>query len=711
MATSTLAVRVSAAPQDLTALELGELMQMDVTLVTAQKRTEDSSVVPVSIAVVKAERIAAAGLTSTHDLQTVAPGVTTSGIVGLMLPYIRGIGTDNITSIEPSVTVYVDGAYQAHRSQSVFDLADVEQVEILKGPQGTLYGRNTAAGAIKITTRGPSDHFESSAQITAGNLGLRDGSVFVAGPISERIRASFSAHGRQMDGFYDNILGLPVPKAEDFSTFRGRLQVDLTANLDAELLVRRLRQDNSVNAASELSGHSIPALMGYPVATAPFTSASEVTDAPNRIDSTGTALKLNWRMRGHQLQSISSYDDLNFRKDFDLDATSMPQTTLRIRSPNHAFTQELLLTPLTASARLEWLLGAFYLNGSAGFDPLMVQQRSPSGAPVTQTTYGRTHTESYAVFGDGTLMVTDKLSFSAGLRHSNERKHLTNSAQGVTGRPLMSYPSRDHDWDDLGYRFALKYGDTHSLLYAKTETGSKSGTLNHFSPANPGPTASESIRSYEIGFKRALASMPARLSAAAFYNDYRDVQLQLVDRVANTSLYGAADKAETYGLDADVEIKLGRYWRVDAGLQCLTAHYLDSPIAGVQLASASGGHEPSAAMNLRGQRLSRSPKFSANVGTSFEYPLAGGNVFASGNYYRSSRLYFEPANIYAQDAFGVLNVRAGYRSAAGWYGYAWARNLTDETYLTGIQLTRFSAFAQHAEPRTYGVTFGYSWGE
>jgi iron complex outermembrane receptor protein len=701
---------LAAADDDLSHLDLVTLMEMDVTLVTAQKRTENVNSVPISMHVVKADRINGLKLDSSADLQIVAPGLTTTSNAFWMLPFIRGVGTDiNSSGIEPSVAIYVDGIYQAARVQTLVDLTGVEQIEILKGPQGTLYGRNATGGAINITTRGPSKEHSGFIDVSTGNLDLRDASAFVSGPLSAGVRASFSAHSRTRDGYYRNLLTGDNVGGEDFYSLNGRLQFDLSEALQAEILLKYLQRDDASNYATELSHNSIPSLLGAQVTTIPYTTAANLNSDPYSHKDSTAAVKLNWELSTWQVRSTSAYSAQRQHILVDFDASSATLTHMRAYEGSHAFTQEVQLMPLREAERLNWLLGVFYIDSSDGFTPILVDATVPILGEITQSISGTVKTRAYAVFGEATLAVTDAWSVTSGLRYSSEQKRLVDSTAGLQGTPLTAFPDHAHEWDDVSYRLVAKYATGASTLYAKTETGFKSGVYNNSNPLNPGPIDPEQITAYELGWKTAVPNLPVRIATAAFFNDYRDLQIQVVDVRDGVTTLVQGKQARTYGMDLNAEIKANSHWTIGAGVAWLEAEYRDFIASGILVPSATGGNSP-AQLNLGGNRLARSPQLAANLTASFEYPLASGTLLAATNYYRSSRLYFDPANAYSQKPFGIASTRVSYRSIAGWSVAAWVRNLTDEVYLSSVIPGQLGAFGQYSEPRTYGLSAGYSFG-
>lgn len=700
----------AANEHDLTQLDLSTLMDMDVTLVTAQKRTENVNAVPISISVLKRDRLGRDALDSTADLQTVVPGLTTTNFVGFMLPYIRGVGTDNVTSIEPSVSIYVDDVFQVERSQTFVDLADIEQIEVLRGPQGTLYGRNTTAGAIKITTRGPTDHWVGDARVTSGNYDLRDASVFVAGPLNERTRISLAGHARDRDSYYRDLQGDRIPDGETFYALNGRIQLDLTSDLSAELSLKYFSRDDTVSASNEVNTNSAAALLGIPVSTEPFVSASDQLDAPNRLITQTAALKLDWNTPWTRVRSTTAYTHLHHRSAYDLDATAAPLIYITQDAPSRTLTQELQFSPAQSATRVDWLAGVFYMDSSVGFDPLLIAAEDIGVGTIRQVVHSDAQTQAYAAFGEATWRFDHGFAVTGGLRYSNETKRLVDTSYELTGMPLVRFADRAKNWDDVNYRLIASHTTARTMVYAKTETGFKSGAYNNYNPVHPGPIGPETITAYELGLKHSLHSAPVHVSLAAFYNDIEDLQLQALDANSLSQVFIQAPHATAYGIDTQIDWKPSERWTIGAGLAWLEAEFDTFYADGIVVRSLVAGNEVANGVNLEGNRLPRSPRLTGNLNVSFAYPLGPGSLIGAANFYSSSRVYFGAANEYGQGAFEVLNASVEYRSAAGWSVSGWVKNLADATYLSSVFPTPMSTIGRYAEPRTYGVSVGYAFG-
>jgi iron complex outermembrane recepter protein len=688
------------ATEDLSQLDLTKLMSMDVVLVNAQKRTENVTEVPISMTVLKAESLERTNLDTSYDLQTVVPGLVTLPRAGVMLPYIRGVGTDNAASMEPSVSVYVDEVYQPDNAQNFVNFADVEQIEVLRGPQGTLYGRNTTGGAINITTRGPSDRFEGAAEVQTGNLNLRDGSVFVSGPLNERVRASLAAQARQKDSFYDNTAGFEDLHSENFYTLHGRLQVDLTPTLSAEILAKYLDRDDGAVTSTELSGRSVAQVYGIPVATRPFTTAIRPEQGRNRVTTFNTALKLNWRGPLVNVRSITSYNDVTQRLGYDLDGSAVALLDVEQTGGSHAITQELQFSPAREHERIDWIAGAFYMDNEVASGPTTVQTMQPT--PLTIVIDGGLDTKAFAAYGEGTYKLTDAFSLTAGARYSNEYKSLVTTDIDLLGQRYN--PTREARWENVSYRLVAKYKLERSTLYAKTETGFKSDLPGLRAEQYP-----EQIKSYEVGLKHGFSFIPAQFNAAAFFNEYQHLQLGFGDILSTAADISTPPDGQAYGIDTSLDTKLGEHWMVNLGATWLEATYHNF-VSSALVPGPIAGNVAIAGVDMEGNHLGRSPEFTGNVAVSFDYPVGPGSLTGTANYYRTSRIYFEPSNLYSQPEMGLLNASLGYRAKGGWHVAAWARNLTNKAYFTSILPTQLAVLGQYGEPRTYGLSVGYSFG-
>ena len=708
-----LAVASGAGPtDDLSLLDLHTLMGMDVTLVSAQKRLEDVNSVPISMVVVKSDAIDNMHLQDTADLQTAVPGLTTTTSFDFVLPYIRGVGTDiTANGIEPSVAVYVDGVYQSDRTETWVDLYDVDQIEVLKGPQGTLYGRNATGGAININTRAPTDTFTGYIQATGGNFELRDSTLFVSGPLGDRLKVSISAHLHERDGDVRNLYNGEDVNNENYRSVHGRLQLDLTSTLRAELLVKYFNQLQGTLYNTALSNEPPDRPLDPPVTTRPFYTYSTLSNESHGLDNSTTALKINWDPGSLRLQSITSYNEQRQLLESETQSTFTTFQDFFIYDSAHWFTQEIQITPAGSDSKLNWLAGAFEINSAAALAPIAAYITTPTVSAFESLVTGEVTTQASAAFGEITWSFTDAFSMTGGLRYSNEVKKLENTGTGTMGSALTYIPDESHRWDAVNYRVVAKYTMNQTLFYAKTETAFKSGAYNDLNPRDPGPIDPEKITAYEIGVKTPVADFPMWIDVAAFYNDYRDLQLQVTEANGNgLTSFVQAPRAVAYGLDANVHWRVSPHWNVESGISLLDAKYREFDTPGILVPSPSGGNVPAPTLELDGNRLSRSPALTGNIAATYTRAVGTGTASAGVNYYHSSRLYFDPANRYSQSSYDLLGAHLDYNPTKRWHLAGWARNLTNTTYLSAVNLYASGTLAKYSDPRTYGLTFGYSFG-
>ena len=689
----------------------GETLVLEEIIVSAQRRDESLSGVPVSVTALSSENIESMNLVSTTDLQVVAPGLTVTHNAAFPLLFIRGVGTDiQSPGVESSVAVYVDGVYQSQTGNILKNMSNVERVEVLKGPQGTLYGRNATGGAINIITKAPSEEWTGSIEAGTGDKSLFETSGFISGPVSDNVRFALSGQYYDKDGYNTNIVTGQNIGDEHYYSFDGKIDVDFSENFNIRLMGNYFKRDDTYSSTlNEVSGTSLPAALGFTAVGDPRTLSVNQDGLGSEIESYTLGVKAQLATPYVDITSITSYMDFKilYRIDFDLSTA----TLVHFR-PDHygdAFTQEFQFTPGYDVDRLDWIVGAFYLKDDTGFDPFLYDTTDPMFGPVTVTNTARVITDAFAVFGEATYDITDKLSFTGGLRYSYEDKSLEDREFGILGLAVQGFPNLSESWDDFNYRAVLKYDMGDTMMYAKHETGFKSGTFNTANPATPGPVDPENIKAYELGLKTKLFDNRVSLNTALFYNDYKNLQIQIIDTVSGGSSFDQAPKAETYGFDLEINALVSENLRVFAGANYLHAEYEEYISAGALVPNPIGGNVPQPGLDLSGKKLMRSPEFTFNVGAQFSVPLEAGELTANVNYYHSSRIYFDPANISSQGAYGLLDANIEFRHAdSGFSMMVWGKNLTDEDYLFTKVVGAMGIGGGWADPVSYGVRVKYS---
>jgi iron complex outermembrane receptor protein len=693
---------------------------LETILVTAQRRSENLQDVGMAVAVLDADTLLDAGVTDAMQLQTVVPSLTYVATGYSAQPYLRGIGTRLSTvGLEPSIATYIDDRYVARPFAAMFDMLDVERVEVLKGPQGMLYGRNAAGGAIRAITGDPD---EPAVEIAgrAGAYAERRLSVVAGGPLADTWRGQIAAAIERRDGFAANLVPEGRATADDVDrvAYRGKLLWDATDTITAKLGLSWWKYTDwggrDVIAAGVPEANRGGALYGGLTSRERDRVATTLT-ADNDLSELAADLRFDVRLANLDFVSVTTYADAEFDQVFDIDASSVALVDLLAIEPSETLSQEFQLLS-REGASLEWLAGVYLYRQDAAntyifLDAVSAQPTLDVGTDVTN---GRQDvlTEAYALFAQAAYPLGERWTGRFGGRFSSEHKRatLTDVAGAMTNVPTPY--ADEHDWDQFTPRVSLEYRGDFGLAYATYSRGFKSGGYNY--PASINPVLNpETLDSYEIGVKSDLANDRLQLSSALFSYDFRDLQVTRGGSGTFITTENAAS-ARVRGLELDLRAAVSSTLSIDFGLALIDSEYTDYTAAVLvpQLAPPYGSAPLPGGLDVRGRPLLRSPDRAAYVGIHYERPLAsGGRIPVSIDYSYKGSYYFDFSAVpetewLKQDAYGVLNIRAAYSSAqGGWEIGVWGRNVTDASYYEDAVLITASSRIVYADPRTYGVDF------
>ncbi|MES2986334.1 MAG: TonB-dependent receptor [Pseudomonadota bacterium] len=663
-------------------------------VVTGVQRREQAVVdVPIAMTSVSGDTIQKAGLTSLTDMSALSPGLVITRSTGFVRPVIRGVGSQ-VTSLgaDANVAVYLDGVYRPNQQSNQFSLADIERVEVLKGPQGTLFGRNATGGAIVITTKRPS-LTEASGSLSAsyGRFNERELRGYFTAPISSTVGISLSFDSREDDGYARDAL-LNKAVADHHETL-GRVKLLFQPSSDVSVILSayRLKFDDNTGAVFDiLNGNTVNF-------TAPhYPNPREVaqTFIPSiKVDSWGTDAQVEWNLGGAKFKSITSYADADFYFRGDLDGTVPNTAATTFRTLQRTFTQELSLSS-AGPGRFQWSVGGFYYNDK-GDQPYLLSTTDVFSLSAS------IDTQSWAAFGEVEYEPVDGLHLLAGLRYSSETRDFNQlRAGGATNFGKKT-------WTDVTPRASIRYSVTdRSNIYATYSQGFKSGTFNvtanSRTPVNP-----EQITAYEVGYK--YAGRRTSLGLSAFYYDYKDLQVQALPPGATLTSLLNAGVVHSYGADAEITTSLNDRWDVRAGVAYLHARYASFTNASVFVPLANGhGNSSVAPYNATGKNVEFSPEFTGHVSVTYTAPVGDGEISSTLTASHSGSYFFEPTNRIRSGDQTILNGQITWHPGNnGLELGVWAQNITDQVYPQIVTFSTAGDRVAYARPRTYGVKLGY----
>jgi iron complex outermembrane receptor protein len=703
---------------------LAQTSTVDELVVTAQKREESLQDIPAAVSAIGAEAIADRGLRTVQDLQYLTPSFQAGTGFNTTVIFLRGVGQ---SVGQPGVAMHVDGIYQPRSFQTALSQVDLARIEVLRGPQGTLYGRNATAGAVNFITNAPTDTFEGYVMGGYGSFDTAKLQGVVNMPISDRLRARVAVdYSNQGEGYIENIIpGGPDLGALETLQGRIRLQYDLNEDATIDLSLFGLKQEgvgeylllhNFPTAASIARN---PYLANVIVPFEPWkTSANRESD--REAEAYGGTLTLTWNVGENTvLKSLTSFARYNYDNTFDADGAQLDIFPTWNRLNSRTITQEFNLS--SKSGPVDWLVGAYILDDKAQSYTryqfplgLALSVGGPRVIPngnlnIVTAPYKIT---SYAAFADATWNVSDRFRVLVGGRYSEEEQDRVgwNIAGPVFvpafGISIISAActacfnqAKFHSFTPrLGVQYDL---DEDKNLYFTISKGFKSGGIN---APSLGPTATafapEKLLAYEGGFKSRLFDRSVTFNATAFYYDYTDFQLSQI--IGLSGFITNASAASVKGLEFEGAWTPDEHWSLLGNLSLLDAKY-DAFINTDGLAPELG------VQNLEGKRLNYSPEASGNIGVQYRTDeLSFGRLSARADLYMTSKIYFREFNLPldAQDAYSRLDLNFIWDSVGEKFrARAYVNNATNEAYISTLATSdNFGArYINWAPPRTYGL--------
>ncbi len=693
---------------------------VDEIIVTAQKKSESLQRVPLAVSAVSGDDLRASGAQNLEGLQSSVPNLNIGQNNGVARITIRGIGLDNNSpSAEGSIAFHLDGVFVQRSQAALAGLYDLERVEVLRGPQGTLYGRNATGGSINVITAKPTDTFEGYVR---GSFGNRDNIGFegaVSGPLGDSIRARLSFKTSDRDGYGRNIItGTQIDDLKERSV-RGQLLFLGGEKFDFLVSADYTRGDDrsGVYHYAGQTSSGIPltgAALGGITATNPRDIASRFDPSADRefwgVSGTAT-YNINDDL---SLKSITAYRKSSyFLRNSSLDPSSLSLFPVLQYENAKQVSQELQF--VGSAGALDWILGAYYFNerNTAIVGGPLSAALGGGPAPVYLAGYyGGTslETDAYAAFGQATYALTDQFSATVGLRYSSERKEALDQVafnfgalapsttadslsalsapQATCGVNVPSIPGCQPSkrWNALTPRFTLEYKPSaQTLAYATFSKGFKSGTYNLGSVQGT-PVDPEKIDSYEVGLKSTFADGRIRANLSGFYYDYTDLQ---VSKVVLTQLrLENAATARIKGVELELTAKPVEALKIDASIAYLDARFRDFISADPTRPTGEPGVVDNVgrpAFNLRGNRLPQAPKWSGRIAAEYAAELGEGDIVFRADLTSSSRSYFTAFNLdnVSRRTMTQVGGSISYRFGDGKTQIAvTGRNLTDQTKFT-----------------------------
>jgi iron complex outermembrane receptor protein len=739
--------------------------EVETVVVTAERRVESLQDVPVSVTALGAERIEKTFSTNLADFTRAAPNFTIEGVGAVSrssaVVYSRGIGFSGIDAVEPPVAVSIDGLFYAVNVGTLLNTFDAQRIEVLQGPQGTLFGRNTTGGVIQIVTNDPTDTLELSGKVRAANYGRFDSNITANLPITDTLAARISVNTQKSDGFFRNLYVDPITNQRlgdthtgglDNRAVRGKLKWTPTEDLSLlfTAFYTKQRQDQATgqngngpldvlysrglpNVNSPVAGRPGIGFPGGP--TDPFTINRDTNGADN-LDQKAFILDTRYHTPyGFDVTSITGYLKYRSFQVADFDATDLNFFTSVLHSGRSQISQEIRLQSNQSDSPLQWQGGVFFFTTrwhnlqTNVIGPSFFANTNASTPTVSQNLAAATYARSVAGFGQADYRVMPNFVLTAGLRYTREKKRITDwPALANLNPPLGTGISNEHSWGDVTYRLAARYEFSDDLMaYVSYSTGNKSGgfsttatTQSQLDPYKP-----EKAKAWEAGVRSEWFDRRLRLNVTAFNNKYSDLQVgafrpvqggtgqqsfianAAFERAKGVEVQATAVPLPGLQLNASVGYLHARYTSFVSALSYnFPGHVCNGLTAGPGSPPIEQDHsDPNSPCYLVPPR---SPKWTAKLEAQYAWDLGDIGVLTphvAWSYEGSHFTNLTNAPQGFQGSYSIWDADLTYEHPSqDWRVSVFAKNITNKTHLLNANpIAGLFNANYYADPKTYGV--------
>ncbi|MDG2321696.1 MAG: TonB-dependent receptor [Rhodospirillaceae bacterium] len=681
-------------------IAIAQNLALEEIVVTAERRIGNLQTTPVAVTAFTADRLENLQVEETLDLANNVPnlvlytGVSNPGMVNL---YMRGAGEQigGLVTSESAVGLYVDNVYNARLSAANFDLVDIERIEVLRGPQGTLYGRNSMTGALKIVTREANGETWAKGSVGYGRfdeitVSAGGGFALVEDVVGMTISAQYRDQG---DGWLENRATGKDRGVREVFSLRGKMSHFGSDTFKATLSGYYSDDDNDGLTPVAVNSVSLENQTG----------GVRTVQSPNPSDGFteqyGGSLDMEWQIGDVSLQSVTAYIDVKdgFRFDLSGGVEVAPSTFLTFIdrtsvASSSQWSQELKLSGKSFDDRLDWIVGGFYFDEQAdqqiddviffnALVPTIIDQES----------------ESYAAFAQGTYQLTDRLSGTAGVRWTKDEKSLTGQIDTFFGSGIPALVDREDSWSVFTPRLGLDYQVSDDIfVYGSVSRGYRAGGYNGLTVANPTsfntPFDPETVWAFELGSKADLADNRLRLNTAVFLNKFNDIQQSSTLGAGATAIQNVG-KVDVYGVETEVTAIVTEALEIFAHMTVQDDSYKEL--------------DPRSAAATQGLgRLSHLSKLQTQLGFTYEHVLSDSGSIVLGSDYSHRSNYFSDATnqpINRSGKIDLVNGFVSYRADGGkWKATLSGKNITGNDYSKiGLVLAAPNGIRFVNEPTTW----------
>ncbi|RZA33723.1 MAG: TonB-dependent receptor, partial [Lysobacteraceae bacterium] len=698
---------------------------LDRVTVTARKREETLQEVPVAVTAFTSETLDKLNIRDIGDLDAQVPNLTiyaARGSSSAATAYIRGVGqSDTLWGVDPGVGIYLDDVYIARPQGALLDVFDVERIEVLRGPQGTLYGKNTIGGAIKYISRGLPQDTSGFASITVGNYNQLDAKAAIGGSIGgpdSGLRGRVAVASMNRDGFGTNTYNDQEVSDKEINAARFQLGAYAGDDFDVQFALDWMDDQSGVRGAKMLAPNRFNNIL-FPQygANLPTDDRYDIRSGMPNVNDTemkGAWATGNWRPNEDwAFKYVIAKRESDTETNIDFDTTPAPIADVKAFYSDSQVSNELQAN-YDGGGRIRGVTGLYWFSGDAGGQVLNNFFNLSFG-----DTQGVVNTKSFAVYADWTFDLTDRLKLDVGARYTDEDKHAIAYNIGYTdatfSRPngvVAANFDKTINFKNVSPKVSLDFQLTPDImLYGLASRGFKSGGYNIRAnttavPRSGNPFDDESVDSFEIGSKMSFLDQSLFLNLAAFHNKYEDIQLsvftQYIDGNGNPQFFGDfanAGKGTVNGLELEYQWLPNANWLISGNLAWLDAKYDEFITGGVNVADS--------------QRFTNAPEFSGALNVEYRTDLAnGGNLSARVGYSYQAEVWptTDLSPVIRQEGYGLVNAGVIWKPNATWSFALQGSNLADEEYrTTGYNLdTALGVMTGfYGPPRQYSLTARY----
>ncbi|MCR6627049.1 MAG: TonB-dependent receptor [Pseudoxanthomonas sp.] len=698
---------------------------LDSVKVTARKREETLQDVPVAVTAFTPETLDKLNIKDLGDLDAQVPNLTVyaaRGSTSTVTAYIRGVGqADPLWGVDPGVGIYLDDVYIARPQGALLDVFDVERIEVLRGPQGTLYGKNTIGGAIKYISRGLPQETTGFASVTVGNYNQLDVKAALGGEIGGKdsgLRGRVSVASMNRDGFGTNTFTGQDVSDKEINAVRMQLGAYSQDDFDVQVAFDYMDDQSGVRGAKMLAPNPLaPAYL-------PTDDRYDIRSGMKNINDTemkGASITANWRPNDDwAFKYVAAKRESDTETNIDFDTTPRPLVDVRAFYSDSQVSQEFQVN-YDGGGRARGVMGLYWFNGDAGgqvlnyfWNPLLATSLTN---PLFGDTQGVVNTKSVALYADWTFDLTDRLKLDVGARYTDEDKHAvalnrfyTSTAYETSWGTAANF-DKTVNFKNVSPKVSLDYQVTPDIMiYGLASRGFKSGGYNIRAnttavPRSGEPFDDEQVDSFEIGSKMSFLDQRLFLNLSAFHNKYEDIQLSVFTSYTlpngSQSFFGDftnAGKGTVNGVEVEYQFLPTDNWLISGNLAWLDAKYDEFISGGVNIADT--------------QYFTNAPEFSGALNVEYRTDLAnGGNLSARVGYSYQSEVWpttdLSPA--IKQDGYGLVNAGVIWKVNDAWSLSLQGTNLADEEYrTTGYNIAAYGVLTGfYGPPRQYSLTARY----